>query len=409
MPNDNQEQKPLHLPLLGLRVLEVGDMVAAPFCCKLLASLGAEVIKAEPPRTGDQSRRLGPFPDDVPHNERSGLFLYLNTGKKGITLDLSDPQGRVLLHELAQTVDAVVHDRQPAQALAAGLADESLANLAPSLVVAALTPFGANGPNAEYRAHDINIFHAGGEGYLLPNGLALESFPDRAPVTAGSRMGSFQGGVTAAVGIVAAMAARHNGTGGQYLDCSLQEGQLMIGYLPIQRLETEGVLEDRFSRFFRIGGTLPAQDGYVEMLTVEPGQWESLLGFLERPQWASPEAYTKSDELGSQFNSHLREWTGEHTREWLYRQGQAMGVPVAPYYTPSEVFHNSHTRERGGFVPVDHPEVGQYEYFATPFRLNGRTGTVERAPLLGEHNLQVYGSLGYSAQDVVALARAGAV
>ena len=86
-----------------------------------------------------------------------------------------------------------------------------------------------------------------------------------------------------------------------------------------------------------------------------------------------------------------------------------MGVPVAPYYTPSEVFHNSHTRERGGFVPVDHPEVGQYEYFATPFRLNGRTGTVERAPLLGEHNLQVYGSLGYSAQDVVALARAGAV
>ena len=384
-------------------------MVAVPYCCKLLASLGAEVVKAEPPQIGDQSRRLGPFPGDIPHTECSGLFLYLNTGKKGITLDLGDPQGRVLLNQLVQTVDVIVHDQQPAQARAAALDAESLANVSPSLVVAALTPFGSSGPYAEYRAHDINIFHAGGEGYLLPNGLALESFPERAPVTAGSRMGSFQGGTTAAVGIVAAMIGRNNGAPGQYLDCSLQEAQLMIGYLPIQRLEAEGVMEDRFSRFFRIGGTLPAQDGYVEMLTVEPGQWESLLDFLERPQWASPEAYKKSDELGPQFNTHLREWTGEHTKEWLYRQGQAMGVPIAPYYTPSEVLNNSHLRERGSFVPVDHPEAGSYDYFATPFRLDASTGRVERAPLLGEHNLEVYGSLGYSPQEIVALARAGAV
>ncbi|MQG32781.1 MAG: CoA transferase, partial [SAR202 cluster bacterium] len=94
----------------GLKVLEISSMVSAPFCGKLLASLGAEVIKVEPPKTGDPSRRRGPFPDDVPHPERSGMFLYLNTGKKSVTLDLDDQKGREILFDLTAGVDVLVHD-----------------------------------------------------------------------------------------------------------------------------------------------------------------------------------------------------------------------------------------------------------------------------------------------------------
>ena len=400
--------------LSGLRVLEVADMVAGPFCGKLLASLGAEVIKVEAPGSGDPSRRRGPFPGDLPHPERSGTYLYLNTGKRGITLDLEDPQGRVLLTELASRVDVVVHDRQPARAQQQGLGAARLGGANPTLIVAAVTPFGSYGPYAGYRAHDINVFHAGGEGYLLPNGLALETFPERAPLVAGSHMGSYQGGLTAALGVVAAVYAVGAGskpapTLGQVVDCSLQEAQLSIGYLPIQRLEAEGLVEDRFSRFFRVGGVLPAQDGYVELLTLERRQWEGLYELLGRPGWASPEKFEDPARFGPEINLHLREWAGCHTKAWLYDEGQAHGVPIAPYFTPSEVFSSRQQRERGFFVPVDHPEAGCFKYPGLPFRFGATPARLDRAPLLGEHNQQVYQDLGYSPQDIVALARAGVV
>ena len=395
--------------LAGVRVLEVAGMVAAPYCCKLLASLGAQVIKAEPPATGDPSRRIGPFPGDIPHPERSGLFLYLNTGKKSITLNLDDPEGRVLLGMLAATVDVVVHDGQPAEGRARGLDPDSLSVANPRLAVAALTPFGSTGPYADYPAYHINVFHAGGEGYLLPNGLALDELPERAPITAGSSMGLYQGGVTAALGIVAALVARQAGSAGQAVDCALREAQLAIGYLPIQRLEAEGTVEDRFSRYFRVGGTLPARDGYVELLTMEPRQWDNLVRFLGSPAWARPEVYQQPEEHGAEFNGHLKRWTGEHTREWLYREGQAQGVPIGPYYTPAEVFHDSHQRERGSFTPIEHPLAGRYDYFVSPFRFSETPEQVLGSPALGEHNKEVDGALGYSPQEIVALARAGAI
>ena len=199
-------------------------MVAAPFCGKLLASLGADVLKIEPPRTGDPSRRRGPFPQDVPHPERSGLYLYVNTGKRGITLDLEDPEGRQVFSKLSQEADVVLHDLPPDPAHRLGLSTESISTESIStesipspnseLIVAAITPFGSSGPHSGFNAYDVNVFHAGGEGNLLPNGLALDHFPDRAPITAGSFMASYQGGVTAAVAVTAAVFARLSGAGG---------------------------------------------------------------------------------------------------------------------------------------------------------------------------------------------------
>jgi crotonobetainyl-CoA:carnitine CoA-transferase CaiB-like acyl-CoA transferase len=169
------------------------------------------------------------------------------------------------------------------------------------------------------------------------------------------------------------------------------------------------LVEDRFSRFFRVGGVLPAQDGYVELLTLERRQWEGLYHLLGRPDWASPEKFEDPAQFGPEINRHLREWAGCHTKSWLYDEGQAHGVPIAPYFTPSEVFNSRQQREREFFVPVDHPQAGCFNYPGLPFRF-GVTGEVlGRAPLLGEHNRHVYEELGYSPEDLVELARAGVV
>ncbi|MBI3302719.1 MAG: CoA transferase [Deltaproteobacteria bacterium] len=395
--------------LAALRVLEVAERVCGPYGGKLLASLGAEVIKAEAPPEGDPSRRRGPFPGDIPHPKRSGTFLYLNTGKKDITLNLADPQGRVLLGELARCVDVIIHDQPPARAAAWGLDAASLSQSNLNLIVAALTPFGNTGPYADYRAYDITVFHAGGEGYLLPNGLALDTFPDRAPIVAGSQMGSYQAGLTAAVGVLAAVYARRIGTSGQTVDASSQEAQLALGYIPIQRLESEGVIENRFARYFRVGGVMPAQDGYIELLTLEPRQWENLIEFLGHPDWATPEMFGDPARYGPELNRYLREWFSQHPKAWLYHEGQAHGVPLAPYLTPAEVFHSPQQRARGLFIAVDHPQAGPYDYAGLPFRFSETPPQTGRAPLLGEHNRLIYQELGYSPQDIVALARAGAI
>ena len=392
-------------------MLEVASLIPGPYCGELLASLGAEVIKVEPPG-GDPARRRGPFPDDVPHPERGGLYLYLNTGKQSITLNLHDPAGRDLLRQLVARVDMVVHDYTPANAAAVGLDSDSLVAANPNVIVVPITPFGSSGPYADYRAGHLGTFHAGGEGWLLPNGVALDTFPDRPPIVAGGNMGDYQAGLTAAVGALAAVHHRlaDPDASGQMVDASAQEAQLSVGYMPIQRHESEGITETRFSRYFRVGGVLPASDGYVELLTLEPRQFQGLLEFMGNPDWATPEMFSDPATHGPELNRHMRQWFGQHTREWLYAEGQAHGVPVAPYYTPSEVFTSPQQRERDFYAQVDHPETGPLEYTGAPFQLSETPTTLTRAPLLGEHNVDVYcGLLGYAARELAALARAGAI
>ena len=315
--------------LSNLRVLEVASAIAGPYCGKLLASLGANVIKVEPP-TGDPSRRRGPFPDDVPHPERSGLYLYLNTGKQSVTLNLADPSARELLHQLVASVAMVIHDYSPAAAVAVGLDGDSLLAVNPDVIVTAVTPFGSTGPYADYHAGHLATFHAGGEGWLLPNGVALDTFPDRPPIIAGANMGDYQAGLTAAVGAVSAAYHRLGAQGdarGQVVDASGQEAQLSVGYMPIQRHESEGITETRFSRYFRVGGVLPASDGYVELLTLELRQFGSLLDFMGHPDWASPDMFSDPATHGPELNRRMKEWFAQHPREWLYAEGQAHGVP----------------------------------------------------------------------------------
>src|SRR4030042_234228 len=152
--------------LSHLKVLELCNLVSGPYCTKLLADLGAEVIKIEPPKTGDEARLRPPFLNDTPNQETSGLFLYLNTNKLGITLDVKTAPGQNIMRDLIKRADIFVQDNPPKLADALGLTYDKLKNINPRLIITSITPFGETGPYRDYKAHELNLYHARGQGSL---------------------------------------------------------------------------------------------------------------------------------------------------------------------------------------------------------------------------------------------------
>ena len=202
--------------LQGLRVVELGESVSAPYCAKLLADMGAEVIKMERPGVGDQAREYGPFPGDEPHHERSGLFLYLNANKQGVTLDLETPTGREILGDLLAQSQVFVHNLHPKEMDRLSVDYEHLSKHNEQLVMASITPFGLTGPYRNYKAYDINLAAAGG----ICEGLGS---PDREPLTFGTPQVGYFAAMAAASSIVIALLAGS----GQHID--IAEVEAMAG------------------------------------------------------------------------------------------------------------------------------------------------------------------------------------
>ena len=165
--------------LQGLRVVELGESVSSPYCTKLLADMGADVVKIEKPGLGDQAREYGPFLNDQPHHERSGLFLYLNSNKQGVTLDLDTPTGRAILGELLSKSQVFVHNLHPTEMDRLKIHYDAIKDYNDQLVMASITPFGLTGPYRNYKAYDINLAAAGG----ICEGLGS---PSREPLTFGT-------------------------------------------------------------------------------------------------------------------------------------------------------------------------------------------------------------------------------
>ncbi len=231
--------------LSHLKVLELCNFVCGPYCTKLLADLGAEVIKVEPPGVGDESRRRGPFLNDIPHPERSGLFLYLNTNKSGITLDIKTTKGRGILKELIKKTDILVEDNPPKVMKELGLTYHELKKINPRLVMTSITPFGQTGPYRDYKAHEMNLYHAGGEGYLLP----IQS-PDltREPVKAGGLVGDCICGLSSAIATLAAAYNMKETGVGQHIDVSKQDVLMTMVLLEIAMYANMGVVRNRLQR-----------------------------------------------------------------------------------------------------------------------------------------------------------------
>jgi crotonobetainyl-CoA:carnitine CoA-transferase CaiB-like acyl-CoA transferase len=212
-------------------------------------------------------------------------------------------------------------------------------------------------------------------------------FPDRAPLKIHGHFGSMQGGIAAALGALAALWVRPE-AGGQFVDIASQDATLAVGAFAIQRLG-DGSIEHRVERSFRYGGVIPCADGYVELLTLEQRQWHGLVKLLGEPAWAMDPALEDSLERsrqGPMINRHIRAWAAVRKVEDIVREGQALSVPLAKYYTPAEVVRDPHEKVRGLFQPIE-TGAGVFDMLVSPFQFDGAALRLESGPpALGEYH-----------------------
>ena len=378
-------------PLGELQVVVRASGAAAAYAARLLGTMGGRVLLVEPVG-GTPLRREPPYlpRDDGSPGATSALFAYLAAGMRSEVIDLNETAGGVRLSELLQSADIFIDDTPLVERGALGLDEVTLAALHPHLIHVSVLPFGAAGPKSEWKGEDIVVQHAGGEGNLLPNGLAVEMFPDRAPLKIGGHFGEFQGGIAAALGALSALWARPE-TGGQYVDVSCQDANLAVGAFAIQRLG-DGSIEHRVERSFRYGGVIPCEDGYVELLTLEQRQWDGLVDLLGNPEWALDPALKDSLERsrqGPQINEHIRAWAAVRKVDDIVSAGQKLGVPLARYKTPAQILADPQERHRGLFQKLAVGDAGQVDVLVSPFHfgaapltLRGGPPALEDAPVL---------------------------
>jgi crotonobetainyl-CoA:carnitine CoA-transferase CaiB-like acyl-CoA transferase len=393
----------------GVKVLEYCQMISGPYCGKVLADLGAEVIKVEEPQVGDAARRRGPFPNDVPHPEKSGLFLYINTNKLGITLDLGTASGRRIFQRLAEQADILIEDRPPGEMAKLGLDYTSLSAVNPRLIVTSITPFGQTGPYRDYKAYHLNLYH--GSSHSSSAYVPPEQGPKPPPLVGGGEVGEYDSGLAAALATMAALFSRLATGQGQHIDVSKFEALLALERVEICRFANE---PDPPPRPGMVGGLMACQDGHVVIPIPQDHQWQALVELMGNPAWAQDEKCR--DEFArikyrDEIQPLLEEWMAQHTKEEIFHEGQGFGVPAGPVRTAAEVINWQQARQRGFFAHLDHPQAGRLEYPTAAYRMSETPWRGERAaPLLGEHNEQIYcGRLGYPREELVRMAAAGII
>lgn len=392
--------------LSGIRVIEFGNLVAAPYATKLMADLGADVIKIEMPRVGDEARRRGPFPRGHESPESSGLFLYLNSNKRGVTLDLSQPRGRAVLRKLTDQSDVVVHDAAPGAIGDLGLDFADLASTNERLVATSITPFGLTGPHAGYQATDLVSWSAGGISALNGGGPGTEEMP---PLKAFGSQAGFQGGVNAALATLAALFERLRSNTGQLVEISIQECVTSILELTFEYWPYMGLVASRLGQKpIQPLDFIECSDGWIFLCCVEEHQWHKWVDLMDNPEWAALEIFENRLLRGQNWDAlkiFLSEWCADKTVDDLYHRAQARRIPIAPVSTMGDLLASKHLAARGFFATLAHPEAGEvtlpgapYKFSRTPWRLT------RPAPRLGEHNDEVYeGLLGLKREDVEAL------
>lgn len=359
-------------PLAGIRVLEIGEMVAAPYATRLLADLGADVVKVEPPG-GEAARRRGPFPPDLDeHPDASGLYLALNTNKRSVVVDPADRASLGRLAPLLDQADIVVTNLRPHQLAAYGIDLADLHERRPELVIGAMTPFGHTGPYADYRATELTISHAGGWAYQTPGASADVDEP---PLKIFGHQTEFQAGLTMATVVMAALDRAEQTGVGDLFDFSTMahiSGMLEAALIAASYLgENPGRLGSRLLNPWKI---FRCSDGLVFMVTVEPDQWTRLVEFMGHPEWVDTGLFDTLDlrlENEDLLCLYIEQWTEQHTVEELWREGQARRICFAPVLTMERMDDQPHLVDRGFFHIVDHPVAGEVKHLGHPFRWTG--------------------------------------
>ena len=396
----------------GVKVLELAELVSGPYCTKLLADLGADVIKIERPPHGDIARRKEPFLNDFPHPERSGLFFYLNTNKRGITLNLESATGREVFKKLVQDTDILIEDNPPSVMAGLGLDYESLSPLNPGLIMTSITPFGQSGPYRDYKAYHLNSYGASGLAQILINIMPDEM--DKRPLKGPGYLGEYDAGLSAAVATVGALYSRLATGTGQHIDISKQESLIALERVEIGRHGNDSSIFSTVMLRGMVGGLQRCKDGWVVFTLPMEHQWQAMVKLLGSPDWVTDERFqdeTVRAQYAPELNQRIGEWTITFTKEELFHKAQSMNCPVGMVTTVEDLLNSEQLKTRDFFVEVEHAEMGRVTMPAAPYRYSETPWRVERtAPLLGEHNSDIYcHRLSYSGDDLVKMRQAGVI
>jgi len=372
--------------LAGLKVVEFGNYITAPFCSRIMADLGAEVIKVEPP-SGDIARGYGPFPGDKKGPDQSGLFLSLNSGKKGVSLDLEVKKGQEAVREILKDADIFVENSNPSSFMAErGLDYPSLAKANPGLVMVSISPYGRTGPYKDYMGYDINASALGGLSINLGN-------PDREPLVIPYSQCDYQAALHAAAAAITAVLARGKLGRGQYIDISVSDVVLYC---------VRGMfLVTRWGGWKRKGkrplvsvyptGYFDCKDGNVCIATQTSRQWRKFIELMGNPEWSNDPYMRDGLQLGVQNpdkgDEVFKPWLAQFTREEVDKMARDHGITMGIVKRINEMVEEEHLKVRGLWTEIDDPELGKiripgmaYQMSATPWQIN------KPAPRLGEHN-----------------------
>ena len=389
--------------LSRLVVLDLSENISGPYCTKLFADYGAEVIKVEKPPLGDPSRCAGPFPNDQPDIEKSGLFLFLNTGKKSITLSLESEDGSQIFKRLVKGTDILVENFRPGVMASLGLDYEVLAEINPALIMTSISYFGQWGPYRDWDGSDIVAQAMGGL-------MGLTGEADREPLKLPLSQAEFQAGLNAAVATLSALYLRDETGDGQHIDVSIQEAVASILEASLTMYHYSGFVRERTGSRHHLqcpSRMMPAKDRFIH---VQAGaNWDHFSAFLEEPRLMEPRfasilRYNYADEVEGLIQPRLEKRDSVE----LFVSGQEWRIPFALVLQIDELMRDPQHEARGFFQQIDHPMTGRLTYPGAPFKMSETPPEIRRAPLLGEQNEEVYtGTLGLSEENMIDLKEHG--
>jgi crotonobetainyl-CoA:carnitine CoA-transferase CaiB-like acyl-CoA transferase len=376
----------------NLKVLEFAREVSGPYCGKLLADLGATVIKVEPPE-GDPARACGPFPDNTAHPEKSALFLYLNTNKKGITLDLNKEEGKKRFGELVQWADILIDNHPPDLLEKNGFGWNQLKRLNPELIYLAISPFGRTGPRSKMKGDELTVSHGGALANLLPARSVDINLP---PVKMGGYFAGYHGGLAAAIAGLALFIGRQGSGTGRVVDISLEEVLLALVSPVIAGTRYHGTTWSRVPDRPPAMGRMETSDGYIVLGAADDHHFRAFRELMGKPEWAASDRW---DDRYYRLN-HLmdiaplmEDWMRKQKKDDIHHRAAKAKIPIGPFNTAADLMVDEQYKARGYFIEIEHPRAGKYNYPGWPYRMTASPPGIDRpAPLLGQHNEEMFGS-----------------
>ena len=392
--------------LPGYRALDLTSSMGA-LCGKMLRDLGMEVLKIEPPG-GDPTRSEPPFANGHAHSEGSLRFAYLNAGKRSVTLDAAKPSGRKLLLDLVERADIVVEDFAPGQLAELGLCYEGLVERQKKLILVSISGFGQDGPYAHFKTTDI-------VGNAMGGLLYISGDPTMTPCNPPETQSYYYGSLFAAYGVTLALWQRETRGIGAWIDASIQAGMALHEHVAFNYSAEGRVMKRAGSQHQHNApaNLFQCKNGWISLFVTQ-NHWPILLRVwdnhdpeLDDPKWINSNLRRQHADY---INAQVTSFTSRFSKEDLAELMQKHGIPGLPVNSPSDFMKDPHIQARGFFAEVTHPVLGTFAQPGSPFMVDGKRGAPAPAPLLGQHNQEVFGGeLGLSASEVTALAAQGVI